>query len=889
MRPVRVLPALLLLAALPASSGLAQPVVTPAAGTLPTAHAARLTSPVHIDGRLDEPAWAAATPITEFTQTDPDEGKPASERTEVRILIGDDALYVGARLFDSEPGKIRARLARRDDGTDSDLFEVFLDSYHDHLTASRFRVNPAGAIRDAAIGADGSEDDSWDPVWTASARVDSLGWTAEMRIPLSQLRYNPRNEDWGIQLARGIFRKGEGAYFAFTPKKEQGGVSRYGTLTGLGHLPAPRHLELVPYVLGRNERLHFASDDPFRSGSDWFSPTGLDVKYGLTSNLTLDATVNPDFGQVEVDPAEVNLTAFETFFSEKRPFFVEGADLFAFGQSRTMNNYGFRKVLNSRRIGRSPHLTLGGPAYAHVDAPDQTTIDVAAKLTGKTPGGWSIGVLDAVTGPEHARYTLSGGGAAEHEAAVEPLTHFFTGRLKRDVRAGNTVIGGMLTAVQRRDDGSAIRGILADDAYVGGIDLNHAWANRRYAFDASVAHSIVQGSAGAIDLLQRASARYFQRPDHKDYARYDPTRTRLDGWTTDLSLAKTSGKHWLGSLAWTSASPGYEANDLGFMTRSDYRGISELLMYTENKPGRLLRNYTIMPYANHIYDFGGDIIFNGYALYTSGTLHNYWNFDVTGTGNQRVFDDRLTRGGPQARLPVQGNVSGGISTDSRKSWSVGPRWSYSWNAEGGRGVSPSLSISVRPSPTVRLAFEPSYSYTHALAQFVTSQADPAATGTYGRRYVFSTLDQRVASLVTRVDWTFTPRMSLQVYLQPLVVSGHYSDFKEFKSPRDFVYAIYGRDQGTIVRDTGTGRVTIDPGNGNLIQFGDPDFNFRSLLGNAVLRWEYRPGSTMFFVWQQRRQDVQSFGDFEFNRDYSGLFQQAPENVFAVKATWWLPV
>jgi hypothetical protein len=871
-----------------AQSGQQRIVNVPGAG-LPTIHAARLAGSIHIDGRLDEAGWNAATPATEFTQLDPDEGKPASERTEVRILIGEDALYIGARLFDSEPGKVRGRLARRDDPTSSDLFEVFIDSYHDHLTATRFRVNPAGAFRDAAIGSDGSEDASWDPVWSAAAQVDSLSWTAEMRIPLSQLRYNPGGEEWGIQLARGIFRKGEGDYFAFTPKKDQGGVSRYGVLDGLGHLPAPRHLELVPYVLGRNERLHFPAGDPFRSGSDYFGVTGLDVKYSLTSNLTLDATVNPDFGQVEVDPAEVNLTAFETFFSEKRPFFVEGADLFAFGQSRTFNNYGFRTVLNSRRIGRSPHLALGGPQYDNLNAPDQTTIDAAAKLTGKTRGGWSVGVLDAITGPEHARYTLAGGDGSVREVPVEPLTHFFTGRLKRDLRSGNTVLGAMLTAVNRRDENAALSAVVPGNAWVGGVDLNHAWSKRTYAFDASVAHSLVQGSPGAIDQLQRSSARYYQRPDHKDYTTYDPTRTRLEGWTTDASLAKTSGKHWLGSLAWTASSPGYEANDLGFMARSDYRGLSDLVLYQENKPGRFLRSYQVMPYTNHIFDYGGDLIFDGYALNTSGTLNNYWGYDVTGSTYQHAYDDRLTRGGPQARLPVQGNVNGGITSDSRKSWSVGPRWSYSWNQAGGKGVNPSLSISVRPSPTLRLGFEPSFSNTHALAQFVTSHADPSATTTYGRRYVFSTLDQRVASLVTRMDWTFTPRMSLQLYLQPLIVTGHYSEFKEFTTPRGYVFAQYGRDKGTIVRDPSTGTVTIDPGNGNLIQFGDPDFNFRSLLGNAVLRWEYRPGSTLFLVWQQHRQDVESFGTFDFSRDYSGLLKQAPENVFAVKATWWLPM
>jgi hypothetical protein len=342
-------------------------------------------------------------------------------------------------------------------------------------------------------------------------------------------------------------------------------------------------------------------------------------------------------------------------------------------------------------------------------------------------------------------------------------------------------------------------------------------------------------------------------------------------------------------VAWTSASPGYEANDLGFMTRADYRGVSELVLYQENKPGRFLRNYSVLPYANHIFDYGGDVIYNGYAVQANGQFTNFWGFNASATSGQRSYEDRLTRGGPQARLPLTGNWSLGLGSDSRKSWSVNPAYSYSWNAEGGRGKSPSLVVSVRPRPSLRLGFEPSYSATHAMAQYVTVHADPAATSTFGNRYVFATLDQKVTSLVTRVDWTFTPRMSLQLYVQPLIVSGHYVEFKEFTTPRAFDFAIYGRDKGTVVRDPSTGLVTIDPGNGNLIQFGDPDFNFRSLLGNAVLRWEYRPGSTLFLVWQQHRQDVESFGDFAFGRDYSGLFKQAPENVFAVKATYWIPV
>lgn len=844
--------------------------------------AARLDGAIRLDGVLDDAAWAEAIPATEFTQLDPEEGKPGSERTEVRVLVGDDAVYIGARLFDREPSKVKARLSRRDDSIETDIFEVSIDSYHDHLTARRFRVNPAGAIRDALVGADGNEDDSWDAVWEAAARVDSLGWTAEMRIPLSQLRYNPQAEaTWGIQFVRTIFRKGETAVFAFTPKKEQGGVNRYGHLTGLGSLPHARHLEIVPYTSARNERLQIPADDPFRSKSDYFGNAGADLKWGVTSDLTLDLTVNPDFGQVEVDPAEVNLTAFETFFSDRRPFFVEGADLFGFGRSRAFNNFSVPTIFNSRRIGRTPQLGLSGP---NTNSPTSTTIAGAAKLTGRTSRGWSIGVLDAITTRETAEF-INGVGVRD-EVAVEPLTHYFTGRLRRDLRRGNTSVGALVTSVDRDIEDEPIKNVLRSDAFVGGIDLGHAWSNRRWAFDAALTGSRIQGTQAAITRAQMQSNRYLQRPDHGDYFRFDPTRTSLEGHGLDASVAKTSGNHWLASLAYVDRSPGYEANDLGFGTRSDYRGFSQIVLFQQNQPWGPFRNLTAFPYTNQMWNYGGDRVYDSYAGDVNGTLRNFWYLDVRATHNRPVVDDRLTRGGPQAGTPQQGTISVTVSTDSRKAWTLTPAFSHSWNEFGGYNDSPAISASFRPSPTLRLRFEPAYSATHALAQYVTAVTDPDAVATYGRRYVFASLDQRVVSLVTRCDWTVSPRLSLQLYVQPLVVSGHYSQYKEFREPGQFEFDVYGAPQGSIVRSP-SGVYTIDPGNGATFNIDDPDFNFRSLLGNAVLRWEYRPGSTLFLVWQQRRNGVEPIGGFDFDRDYRALFERAPENIFAVKATWWV--
>ena len=854
-------------------------------GDAPQIPASHADGPLRADGVLDEPAWREAQPVTAFTQRDPEEGHPVSERTEVRVLITEDAVWIGARLFDREAAKIKARLSRRDDPVETDMFDVYLDSYHDHLTARHFRVNPAGAILDGLVGADGNEDDSWDPVWEAGARVDAEGWTAEMRIPLSQLRYNPQGEAvWGIQLVRTIFRKGETALFAFTPKKEQGGVSRYGHLVGLGRLGTSRRLEVVPYASTRNERLLVDPTDPFRSHSDYFGNGGADVKYGVTSDLTLDLTVNPDFGQVEVDPAEVNLTQFETFFADKRPFFVEGADLFGFGRSRAFNNFSVPTIFNSRRIGRSPQGTIGGPGVDFVEAPTQTTIAGAAKLTGRTSGGWAIGALDALTTRETAQYEDATG---EHRAGVEPLTHYFAGRVRKDLRRGNTSVGALFTAVDRRLDDAPLSDLLRSHAFVGGVDLGHAWANRRWAIDADFTGSAIQGSASAIDLTQRQPNRYLQRPDHGNYFTYDAARTSLTGFGGDASLTKTSGNHWIGSVAAVSRSPGYETNDLGFNTRSDYTGLSTIVLYQQNQPQGPFRNFTVFPYFNEMWNYDGDRAFDAYAADFNGTLRDFWSMDTRITYNRPAIDDRLTRGGPQARTPAAGTWSANLSSDSRRSWNVSPNVSHSWNEFGGYNDSPSLTMSFRPSPTLRLRFEPSYSATHALAQYVRATSDPAATATYGSRYVFATLDQRVVSLVTRCDWVVTPKLSLQLYVQPLVVSGHYSSFKEFRQPGRFEFDVYGVTRGTITRNDTTGVYTVDPGNGSTFGFRDPDFNFRSLLGNAVLRWEYRPGSTLFLVWQQRRDDVQAIGGFDFDRDYRALFDRPPENVFAIKATWWI--
>jgi hypothetical protein len=855
----------------------------------PTAVAARRNGPIQIDGRMDEAAWQAATPVTDFRQFDPNEGQPVSERTEAKILIDDDAVYVGMRLYDRDPRGIQPQLARRDETIDGDLVEVTFDSYHDHLSAVIFRLSAGGARRDATVSSNGNQDNSWDAVWDGATTIDSLGWTAEFRIPLSQLRYNRNVSDqvWGLQLGRKIARKAEVAYFAFTPKAQQQGINRYGHLTGLGHLPSTRRMEIVPYVLAKNQNPSIAANDPFRTKNNIAPGAGLDMKIGLTSNLTLDATFNPDFGQVEVDPAVVNLTAFETFFPERRPFFVEGSSIFSFGQMRSENTSNGYTFFHTRRVGREPQRSIGASNVAFVDAPLETTIAAATKLTGRSRGGWSIGLLDAVTTKEEARIRDIDG--TDRSEIVEPLTNYFTGRVKRDLRDGNTTVGVGLTAANRDLSDPALFPLFRRAAYVGGIDWNHAWSNRTWAFDGDIAVSQNLGSAEAIDALQTSPARYFQRPDKVRFRR-DPTKTSLTGYVAEMTLAKLSGLHWTGSVSYQEYNPGFEINESGFLGSTDMRSVSPLIEYSEQKPSKHVRNWSQYLFWNPSWNFDGDMTFNGVGAITSAELPNFWDYFLRVDWRPAIYDAGLTRGGPLARLTTGGDAQLQITSDRRKRYTYGWFSSYSWNAAGGVGVTINPSATFRPSTALRVTLQPTFNRTHAMAQFVTRVPDATATDTYGARYVFATLDQKQLALVTRVDWTFTPTLSLQLFAQPLLAAADFNDYKEFARPRQFQFRIYGKDAGTISRDDATGRYTVDPDGADpapAFSFSDRDFNQRSLRGNAVVRWEYRPGSALFFVWQQSRLGSIPSGEFDFGRDFDALWNVQPENVFVVKGTWWI--
>jgi hypothetical protein len=645
-------------------------------------------------------------------------------------------------------------------------------------------------------------------------------------------------------------------------------------------------MELMPYATTRSEHLAVEPGDPFRDESASFYNAGVDLKYGLTSQLTLDATINPDFGQVEVDPAVVNLTQYETYFPERRPFFTEGAEIFRYGfPGFEMGGSDLGDLFYSRRIGRAPQGRLSGLGAEYSDIPDQTTIAGAVKVSGRLGNDWSVGVMEVSTLQEEGRYVTADG--QRGRAEVEPLSNYLVGRARRDFRDGSSTVGGIVTAVNRNLRGGALADFLHSSAYVAGIDFRHLWKNREWFVTGTITGSRVQGQPEAILLTQMSSARYWQRPD-AGHVRLDSTRTSLSGWRGSVSAGRRSGDHWRGSFQMSAQSPGFEANDLGFETRVDSWDAGVALQYRDMEPDARTRFYQVDFVPSMEWNFDGDLLGTDVFLGSVQQWSNFWMSSTALSAHAQTDDDRLTRGGPVARRPAGFSLSQWISTDQRKSYSLNLELGYSRNGRGGWGVFPSLGLTVRPSPALEVSLDPSYRRISALAQYVATVADPLATRTFGARYVFSDLNQTTLSMDTRVSWTFTPRMSVQLFLQPFLASGAYSGFKELHHPRAWAWDVYGRDEGSVQRAGGV--VTVDPdGGGPAPSFSlpDPDFTIRSLRGNAVLRWEYRPGSTIYLVWQQRRFQYVNDGRFDLGADSDALFRTQPENVFAVKVSYWL--
>ncbi len=848
------------------------------------AHAVRVgDGSIRLDGRLDEEAWRTAPALTGFVQQEPVEGEPATDAMEIRFVYDDDALYIGARM--SSSGPVQAPMGRRDDGERAEHLQVSLDTYLDRRTAYSFGVTAAGVRIDEYYATDNndwrSSDESFDPVWEARTAADGSGWTAELWIPFSQLRFNDRSPQvWGLNVQRWVPSRNEQVYWALVPRTERGWASHFGDLHGIDGIRLSRRLELLPYAAGSSHVVGGRDvNNPFNGGANLGGRVGLDLKVGLGPNLTLEATANPDFGQVEADPAEVNLSDFETFFSERRPFFVERSQLIV----GNVNNYFY-----SRRIGARPAARAAGD---FVDYPGASTILGAAKLTGRLSSGTSIGALGAVTAGEFARtFTahadLPGSttrGTFER-VQVAPPTMYGVARMEQEFGSGGSTWSVMTTAMHRNlEPGTPLAALLTRNAFTFSGDSVIRLNDGEYEVNAFSGISYVEGEAPAITRLQRASARYLQRPD-AGYLRYDPRRTTLSGTKSGVRIERRNGRHWLWQASSQIETPEFETNDMGRFTSGDGITGNAEIEYRETVPGRGYRNYSLSLGTRNDWTFGGIQQERSASSRFEITWPNFWFAEAEGEVAFRAQNAFLTRGGPSMQTPRRWDVGFEAGNNRSSQTRAVQRTGYGRDEDGGLQFEIGTSLSVQPAPQWSLSIQPSYNREVNTQQFVTARDDGGAA-TFGGRYIFASVDRSTWAAEVRLSYTFKPELTLDLYAEPFAASGRYSDFGELAAAGSRLIRRYGEAGTTLTRLENGSRVVTD----GTATFPLPnrDFNVQSFRSNLVLKWEWRPGSTLYLVWQQNRSEEEAVS----RRISIGNLFSSPgvrgDNFFAIKASFWI--
>ena len=835
-----------------------------------------------IDGKLDEACWQKAHWEKGFVQRDPYEGEPPSQDTAFKILYDAGNLYIAIHASDTEPNRIEKRVTRRDD-QQGDRVAVSLDSYFDHRTAFVFNVSAAGVKSDYLISDNGDNlDFGWDPVWHTAVHLEENGWTAEMRIPFSQLRFGSKQEQvWGMQVWRWLHRKEELSGWQLIPKDASGLVHLHGELHGIQNVRSHRQIELLPYVVAQTDRFETEEGNPFATGRDHKAEIGLDGKLAVTSDLTLNFTVNPDFGQVEADPSVVNLTTQEVYFDERRPFFIEGRNILNFQVMGGDGDFSQDNLFYSRRIGRPPQYDPDTEDHEYSLSPEHTSILGAFKLTGKTKDGVSIGIMESLTAREVAE--IDSYGERRNEVA-EPFTSYFLGRLQKDWDQGNTIIGGMFTATNRKIEDPQLA-FLHGAAYSGGIDFRRSWKNKTYYFSANSLFSTVHGDQEAIQETQESSVHYFQRPD-ATHVSVDPTRTSLAGHGGTLSFGKEGDGRIRFSLGGTWRSPGLELNDVGFLRQADRLMQWSWMGYRVLEPFGIFRRININANQWRGWDFSGENIFDGGNINGSAQFKNYWRVGAGINRQGESLSTTVLRGGPALRRPGGWGNWSNLSTDSRKKlrFHIGG-WNYWGGDDSRRHKELWFGGTYRPSEALAISIEPTIGTDKQELQYVSTEE-------FGDRdrYILGYIDQKTVGITIRLNYSITPNLSIQYYGQPFLSTGDYTQFKRVTEPRADAYGdrFQAYTDSEISYDPDEDEYLVDETGDGLTdyRFDNPNFNFRQFRSNLVLRWEYSPGSTLYVVWSQDRTRDGETGDFNFRRDMDDLFEVAPHNVFLVKFSRW---
>lgn len=829
-----------------------------------------------IDGIIDEKSWEVVDWSGDFLEREPDENTAPSEQTKFKIIYDSKFLYIAFRCYDSDPSKIVKRMSRRD-GFEGDWVEINIDSYHDKRTGFSFTSSVSGVKGDEFISNNGNNwDGSWNPIWYLSTNVDSEGWTAEVKIPFSQLKFgNDKEQIWGIQVQRRFFRAEERSTWQRIPLDSPGWVSEFGELHGLLDIEPQKQLEIQPYAAGQLDSYPEEKGNPFRDGYDTRLTYGLDAKIGITNDLTVDLTVNPDFGQVDADPAAIALDGFQIFFEERRPFFVENKNIFDFRFADNPDN-----LFYSRRIGRNPQGRASLSEGEYVNQPKYSTILGAAKFSGKTKNGWSLGILESVTDNEYAEIDNNG---ERREQIVEPLTNYLVGRAQKDFNERNSFIGAIFTATNRNlrsDDLDFLR----KSSYTAGIDFQHNWKNRKYYFQGNVVSSHVQGTRQAITRTQYSLTHLFQRVD-ASHVEIDTMRTTLTGSGGRFEIGKSSVGHWRYNATVIWRSPELELNDVGFLRQADdIRQYASLSHQTLKPFGKFRRINTRFEQFSS-YDFEGNFNRIQYSLSSFANFQNNWNLNAQVVYKPRIFTNTILQGGPRFRFSEEVFKFLNFSSDSRKKFSFyggiyhsqGKNDSFSYlEYDGGFNYQPINALTISVSPN--------YSINRSKTQYVT-ETDFGGNP----RYITAELDQRTLSTTVRMNFNINPNLTIQYYGQPFISSGVYRAFNRVTDPIANYYgdriSIYHPNQ--ISFSTADERYAIDENADGTVDYGfqNPDFSQVAFNSNLVVRWEYIPGSEIFLVWSQG-----VFGNASPREDlFAGLnnqlFNRRPENIFLIKATY----
>lgn len=837
-----------------------------------------------IDGHSNDPCWNLVEWSGNFIQTSPSENKPPSQQTSFKILYDDNNLYVFIRAHDTEANKISKILTRRDDFS-GDMVEINIDSYYDKQTAFSFTAMASGAKGEEAISLNGNNwDSSWNPIWTLKTSVDDEGWSAEMSIPLTQLRFGSKEEHvWGIQFMRHIYREEERSNWQYIPKGSPGIVHLFGELHGIKNIRPKRQIEVLPYLVAKTETFEKEKGNPFADGTSSKITAGVDGKIGITNDFTLDFTVNPDFGQVEADPSEVNLSAFESYFSEQRPFFVEGKNIYQFRPNNpiVINNIGRDNLFYSRRIGRYPQYYPTTVDGEFVKMPEASTILAALKLSGKTKNGLSIGILESTTANERAEIDNNG---VRRKESVEPLTNYFVARLQQDFNKGETVLGGMVTAVNRDITNPAMN-YLHREAYAGGIDFKHTWNDRIYYVMASSSFSKVQGDSAAIAATQNSSARYYQRSDAKHLS-VDSSLTSLSGYGGSFRFGRQGQKKIQFESSINFKSPGLEFNDLGYMRYSDIIHHGTWIGYYLREPFSIFRNFFLNMNYWAYWNFNGNLLSTNGNMNFNSQFKNRWRINGSFGRQNESLSTTLLRGGPSIVMPGSWDFNMNISSDQSKKFSIvfGGYYGFS-DTKFSESYDYWAELSFRPVNSISISFSPDLYISKNALQYLTTKKFNGNT-----RYLFAQIDQKTLSITFRLNYTLTPDLSIQYYGQPFISSAKYDRFKRITDPHaDHFhdrYELFINNQITSNDAEGTYDIDEDVNGSVDYQIGKPNFNVREFRSNLVVRWEYRRGSTFFFVWSQGRSSMGDNGNFSYGSDMKDLFDVKAHNVFLIKFSYW---